>query len=237
MQRSRDAGDSSSGTTRIATRFSRGRVPGSARSGVRHGFEARRTAGPPCAQDAERHGRACRPARTAAARPRCGRRRALDEEHVGDVFLEIRPAAADDAEAAARWVDALAKMYAGWASRRGMGLERLDPAEHLYAVSGLGAATLLVRERAHVLEVPEGREDGRAERLHALVQVAASPPGPSDESEPRPSAGASSRLAAWRERRPPLPRADAARPRRGPGLPHRPVRPRAGRRLRPVLGR
>jgi ATP-dependent Clp protease ATP-binding subunit ClpC len=112
----------------------------------------------------------------------------LDEEHVGDVFLEIRPAAADDAEAAARWVDALAEMYAGWARRRGMRFERLDPGEHLYAVSGLGAGALLARESGlHLLEVPEeGREDGRAERLHALVQVAVTPPRPSDERESRP---------------------------------------------------
>jgi ATP-dependent Clp protease ATP-binding subunit ClpC len=110
----------------------------------------------------------------------------LDEEPSGDVFLRIRPAAADDAEAGARWVGTLAEMYAAWARRRGMRLARLEPSEHLYAVSGLGAGTLLAREAGlHVLEVPEeGREDGRTERVHALVQVAASPPGPAEEHEP-----------------------------------------------------
>jgi ATP-dependent Clp protease ATP-binding subunit ClpC len=106
----------------------------------------------------------------------------LDEEPGGDLFLELRPAGSDDAEASARWVETLAEMYAAWARRRGMRFERLDQEEHLYAVSGLGAGTLLAWEAGlHVLEVPEvGREDGRAERVHALVHVAAAPPEPAD---------------------------------------------------------
>jgi ATP-dependent Clp protease ATP-binding subunit ClpC len=109
----------------------------------------------------------------------------IAEQQATDVFLHIRPAAAADGAAGARWVEALAEMYGGWAQRRGMRLQRLDPTEHLYAVSGLGAGRLLAGEPGlHVLEVPEeGREDGRAERLHAIVQVAASPPGPAADRE------------------------------------------------------
>ena len=54
-----------------------------------------------------------------------------------------------------------------------MRFERLDPEEHLYAVSGLGAGTILAPEAGlHVLEIPEQREGSRAERVHAIVQVA-----------------------------------------------------------------
>jgi ATP-dependent Clp protease ATP-binding subunit ClpC len=109
----------------------------------------------------------------------------LDEE-LGDVILHIRPAGGDGGPSGARWAEALAEMYSAWARRRGMRLARLDPSEHLYAVSGLGAGTLLAGETGlHVLEVPEaGREDGRAERLHALVRVVISPPTPVDDRQP-----------------------------------------------------
>ena len=109
----------------------------------------------------------------------------LEDDSSGDRFLQLRPAGADDEAAAARWVDSLAEMYRGWARRRGMRLECLDQAEHLYAVSGLGAGTLLSGEPGlHVLEVPEeGREDGRAARLHAIVQVVAAPLGAGDDHE------------------------------------------------------
>ena len=106
----------------------------------------------------------------------------LEEEPGGDLFLELRPAGSEDARA---WVETLAEMYKAWARRRGMRFERLDPDEHLYAVSGLGAGVLLAGEAGlHVLEVPEeGREDGRAERLHALVHVATAPAARIDEHE------------------------------------------------------
>ena len=121
---------------------------------------------------------------------------AIAERRPGDVFLRVRAAGSDDDAAAARWVDSLAEMYAAWARRRGMRLERLDPTEHLYAISGLGAGTLLAGETGlHVLEVPEeGREDGRAERLHAIVQVAVEPLESADDGE-QPATRAAARLA------------------------------------------
>ncbi|HET9324426.1 MAG TPA: AAA family ATPase, partial [Gaiellaceae bacterium] len=96
------------------------------------------------------------------------------EERAPDVFLRIHPASSDDSPEGRRWVEVLAGMYAAWAGRRGMRMDRLDPAEHLYTVSGLGAGTILEAETGlHVLEVPEeGREDSRSERLHAVVEVA-----------------------------------------------------------------
>ena len=110
---------------------------------------------------------------------------ALDEGQAGDVFLSVRAAGMEDGAGAA-WADALAEMYAAWARRRGMRLERLAPAEHLYAVSGLGAGVLLAGEAGlHVLEVPdEGREDGRADRVHAIVQVVAAPSISAVDAEP-----------------------------------------------------
>ena len=102
----------------------------------------------------------------------------LADRRTPDVFLRIHPAASDDPDECRRWADDLADMYAAWARRRGMRFRRLDPNEHLYAVSGLGAATILEPEAGlHVLELPdEGREDARAERLHAVVEVAPWPP-------------------------------------------------------------
>lgn len=97
----------------------------------------------------------------------------LADQRSADVFLRLHPAASDDVVAAARWVDDLASMYEAWARRRGMRFGRLDPEEHLYAVSGLGAGTILAPEAGlHVLEIPEQREGSRAERVHAIVQVA-----------------------------------------------------------------
>ena len=102
----------------------------------------------------------------------------LDDGRTADVFLRLRPAASDDPVEGARWAGEVAEMYAAWARRRGMRLERLDAAEHLYAVTGLGAGTILEPETGlHVLEVPEEhREDGRAERVHTIVQVVPWPP-------------------------------------------------------------
>jgi ATP-dependent Clp protease ATP-binding subunit ClpC len=110
----------------------------------------------------------------------------LAEDQATDVFLRIRPAAADDHTAGAEWVEDLAGMYADWARRRGMRLERLDRAEHVYAVGGLGAGRILEPEAGlHVLEVPdESRDDARTERVRALVQVVAWRPGASPDRAP-----------------------------------------------------
>ena len=98
----------------------------------------------------------------------------LADRQPPDVFLRIHPAASDDPEECGLWVDGLGEMYSAWARRRGMRVQRLVPEEHLYAISGLGAGTILAGEAGiHVLELPvEDREDGRAERLHAVVEVA-----------------------------------------------------------------
>ena len=104
--------------------------------------------------------------------------RGLADRQTPDVFLRIQSAASDDPEEGGRWCDDLAEMYDAWARRRGMRITRLDRAEHLYAVSGLGAGTILESEAGfHLLELPdEEREGGRADRLHAVVQVAPWPP-------------------------------------------------------------
>jgi ATP-dependent Clp protease ATP-binding subunit ClpC len=93
--------------------------------------------------------------------------------HVPDVFLRLRLAGGDDG-GGTEWLDDLSEMYAAWARRRGMRLKRVHPHEHLYAISGLGAGTILRGEAGlHVLELPdEEREDARAERVHAVVHVA-----------------------------------------------------------------
>jgi ATP-dependent Clp protease ATP-binding subunit ClpC len=101
----------------------------------------------------------------------------IADQRSTDVFVRLRAAASEDDPAVAEWLDDLASMYAAWARRRGMRLERLDPAEHLYAVSGLGAATILLPEAGlHLFEIPEEREGSRADRVHALVQVVPWPP-------------------------------------------------------------
>ena len=68
-------------------------------------------------------------------------------------------------------------MYATWAGRRGMRVERIASAEHLYAVDGLGAGHLLETESGlHVLELVDPAGDGEdpTERVSAIVQVAPS---------------------------------------------------------------
>jgi ATP-dependent Clp protease ATP-binding subunit ClpC len=114
----------------------------------------------------------------------------LNEGQVGDVLLRIRPVGIDDEDAGTGWAASLAEMYTAWARRRGMRLERLDPEEHIYVVSGLGAGTLLAGEAGiHVLEVPdEGREDGRAEAHPRSVQVVALPVSAPEEESPVPAA-------------------------------------------------
>jgi len=96
-----------------------------------------------------------------------------------DVFLRLHPATSDDDDAGVRWVDQLSAMYEQWADRRGMRISRLHSEEHLYAVSGLGAAAILAPEAGlHLFEAVDNADDRRVERLHALVEVAPWTPAP-----------------------------------------------------------
>ena len=111
-----------------------------------------------------------------------------------DVFVRVRASDGDSGKAAA-FVELLTNMYAGWAERRGMRIERLstEPAEHVLAVSGLGSATILAGESGlHVLEQGEERKAGgrTVDRVTAVVSVAAWQPGPSAGSELLPEARA-----------------------------------------------
>jgi hypothetical protein len=67
-------------------------------------------------------------------------------------------------------------MYEAWAAARGMRISRLDEAEHLYHVSGLGAWTILTPEEGiHLFEFPSSSE-GRPERVSIVCELAACPP-------------------------------------------------------------
>ena len=66
-----------------------------------------------------------------------------------------------------------------WADRRGMRISRLHSEEHLYAVSGLGAAAILAPEAGlHLFEAVDDADDRRVEWLHALVEVVPWMPAP-----------------------------------------------------------
>jgi ATP-dependent Clp protease ATP-binding subunit ClpC len=102
-----------------------------------------------------------------------------------DVFVRVRPAARARSGEAAAFAGRLAAMYLTWGERRGMHVERLTPenalrGEHVLAVSGLGASTILADESGvHVLEVARPGADGdRMTRLNTVVHVAPWPPGP-----------------------------------------------------------
>lgn len=106
-----------------------------------------------------------------------------------DVFVRIR-GSEDDSEKTAAFGELLAGMYAGWAQRRGMRIERLvtSPAEHLLAVSGLGSGTILEGEAGlHVLERGEERSSGGqvVDRVTAVVSVAGWEPGPTTGADDR----------------------------------------------------
>ena len=69
-------------------------------------------------------------------------------------------------------------MYASWSERRGMRIMPLrprEPGERLFAVSGLGAYTILKEEAGiHVLETP--KDNRRFSRMNVHVSVAARRP-------------------------------------------------------------
>jgi ATP-dependent Clp protease ATP-binding subunit ClpC len=97
-----------------------------------------------------------------------------------DVFLRIRPVAGSGAEGG-EFAATLAGMYVAWAKRRGMKLERLRAGaegEHVLAVGGLGAGTILAPEAGlHVLEVTGDADGERGERLAVAVEMAPRTPG------------------------------------------------------------
>jgi ATP-dependent Clp protease ATP-binding subunit ClpC len=97
-----------------------------------------------------------------------------------EVFLRVRPSGTEAATDG--FADEVADMYAGWAKRRGMRLERLDsPGEHLFAISGLGCGEILEAESGlHVLEQVDEERDGEriVDRAQVRVQVARRVPGP-----------------------------------------------------------
>jgi ATP-dependent Clp protease ATP-binding subunit ClpC len=97
----------------------------------------------------------------------------------GDVFLRIRPAAGTRPTEASSFTTQLADMYEAWGERRGMRSQRLEglpqPAEHVFAIAGLGAGTILANEVGlHVLElIVELNGGGRTvNRVSATVQLA-----------------------------------------------------------------
>jgi ATP-dependent Clp protease ATP-binding subunit ClpC len=96
------------------------------------------------------------------------------------VFVRVRPSGAEARPEG--FADQIADMYAGWAKRRGMRLQRLDsPGEHLFAVSGLGCGEILETESGlHVLEQVDEERDGEriVDREQIRVQVARRAPGP-----------------------------------------------------------
>jgi len=102
-------------------------------------------------------------------------------ERPAEVFLRVRPSGAGDAVSEG-FADRIADMYAGWAKRRGMRLQRLDsPGEHLFAVSGLGCGEILEAESGlHVLEQVDDSRDGEriVDREQVRVQVVRRAPGP-----------------------------------------------------------
>jgi ATP-dependent Clp protease ATP-binding subunit ClpC len=101
-----------------------------------------------------------------------------------EVFVRVRPTGADTGAGGRSFADRLVAMYAGWAERRGMQLQRLEaPAgEHVLAVSGLGCGEILERESGvHILEQVDDESNGGkvVEREHVRVEVAPREPGPS----------------------------------------------------------
>ena len=106
----------------------------------------------------------------------------LAEGAPADVFVRVRRVPEPHEREPSDLPTVLADMYAAWARRRGMRLERLVAGadEHILAVSGLGCSTILAPETGlHVLEIDDGRDGKRAERQTAAVDVV--------DWEPRPT--------------------------------------------------
>jgi ATP-dependent Clp protease ATP-binding subunit ClpC len=135
----------------------------------------------------------------------------LDAGAPADVFVRVRPAA-DSGGEAAELIALLEEMYARWAERRGMRLERVgSDGRHdvVLSVSGLGAGHILSAEAGlHVLEDASGPDGGT--RIAAAVEVAPSEPA-ADRSTGAVRAGAEAAFAST-----PLPTQVVRRYRRHP---------------------
>ena len=113
----------------------------------------------------------------------------LEAEAPFEVFLRLRlPSDVDDQARGRAFLDQIAGMYGGWATRRGMKIRPLRDAadERVLLVSGLGCGAILRPEAGlHVQEhVEEARDGGQdVERLAVSVAVAAAPPGPERGAE------------------------------------------------------
>ncbi len=136
----------------------------------------------------------------------------IDRGIAEEVVIGIRPAAGAAPGAAAELCARLAAMYAAWADRRGMPLERLTAAEppdgeHLLLAGGLGAAVLLAPEEG--LHVEERGRGAETERITALVAIA--PRGP-DTRDAADVAALARRLLAGRPAAPAIVRRYRERP-------------------------
>jgi ATP-dependent Clp protease ATP-binding subunit ClpC len=171
-----------------------------------------------------------------------GIRDAFDDAPV-EVALTIEPVfdGADDRTATLRWCKDLTAMYRAWAEKRRMQIRDLPSAngpraaDPILLVSGFGAHRVLGAEAGlHVFEPSEGA----ISRVAARVCVEAGPPRPAFR---RRRAQRDRRHAddgtTLEQRRATLPRTAAAGARRCRAMAHRPPRPRARRRVRPVAGR
>jgi ATP-dependent Clp protease ATP-binding subunit ClpC len=99
-----------------------------------------------------------------------------------ELFLRIRPAG-DASDETPGFAASLAAMYVAWGERRGMRLEELEnaPGTHVFAVSGLGAWTILAPESGlHLLEQPGEGEGERPHRVAVAVELAPAVPAAGD---------------------------------------------------------
>jgi len=121
----------------------------------------------------------------------------LGHETPPDAFLRLHPLGGSDEAEGSAFAATLASMYVAWGERRGMLVRRLDIEDggEVFAVSGLGAATILAPEAGiHVLELPGDDEQRTVDRVAVGVELAPWPPTRGHGDEP-PEAAAREALA------------------------------------------
>jgi hypothetical protein len=114
-----------------------------------------------------------------------------------DAFLRLHPLGGSDEAEASAFAATLASMYVAWGELRGMLVRRLDIEDggDVFAVSGLGAATILAPEAGiHVLELPGDDEQRTVDRVAVGVELAPWRPTRGHGDEP-PEAAAREALA------------------------------------------